>query len=388
MKQPDEELSSSKPHTIMARETSLGAQGLKETDDCDPETRGYAPDDDEELEDEACDLPPGRIHATRSTSAIRLRGSRHNNNINTSSSLPNFMSGIGGVGGTTTPSDGSVSSTGSTGSGNNNNYNKPLFDQQPQPQRRANSTGNMGHHLHHHHASPRSKSPSFQLRSGGSTAATAAPTMDGNSSISSLEDLVDSDILYDRAGLIDIDVLSSSTGSLDGSKSQGGRKASSSREFVNLPSVNERLSDETLEDVHAFSDVKVNTSGSSNASRANSLTDAGDEKVVLDPLEEGDDEDGDEDDDQDSLEDPSESSEMHMSPVILTNIENLSLQAQQNVVAEHDQRHHHQEEQYSYGGGNNSTDAIVESFSGQRDDLLVPPNEEDEDEQPPSSKDV
>ena len=304
--------------------TTTTAQPAAAEHDVDSEIRGYAPDDDEEEEDEGSDLPPGRIHATRSTSAIRLKGNRHSiGHV----SLPNLPSSANSsVGGGS--DNNSVSSTGSASS-------------DPQSQRRNSSTPNMTpHHLHHHHhhhhlhgSAQRSKSPSFQLQQrtgGGSTTATAAATTDGNSSISSLEDLVDSDILYDRAGALiqDLDVLSNSNSnsSLDGSKS--GRGGKGSHTLTNsLPSVNERLSDETMEDVHAFSDVKV-MSSSSNASRANSLTDAGDEKVALDPLEECDDEDA------DSLEDPSVSSEM-ITPatVILTNIENLSLQAQQNVVA-------------------------------------------------------
>ena len=338
----------------MQRESSLDTNSFTQLDEVDDaEIRGYVPDgeeDDEGLED----LPPGRMHATRSTSELRLKGSstlRHLHSVG-HASLPNFSH----TSVTSTTTDSSVSSTGSLGSAGGGGGGG-VHD----PHRRTTTTANT--HLGAQSssqattgvssssspsssfqpltfASPRCKSPQLQLRTpggGGSTTATAAATTDGNSSISSLEDLVDSDILYDRAGFQDLEVLSAGS-SLDGGTTStsvkslsSGQARSKSRECINLPSVNERLSDETMEDVHAFSDVKVPASSSSNASRANSLTDAGDEKAVLDPLEEGDEED-------DSLDqDQSESSlQNHLRPpaVILTNLENLSLQAQQNVVAE------------------------------------------------------
>lgn len=130
-------------------------------------------------------------------------------------------------------------------------------------------------------------------------------------SMSSLEDLgVDQDILYDRAGL------------QDDLQSVGSKKshASSQKVVSNLPPVNERLSEDTLEDVHAFSDVKV-ISISSNASRgANSMTT--NELKALDPLMEDDDED------DDSINDLPSESLSNMPPVILTNMENLTLSAQ------------------------------------------------------------
>jgi hypothetical protein len=138
---------------------------------------------------------------------------------------------------------------------------------------------------------------------------------DANSSISSLDDIVDLDILTDRAGFTDLDL------------SESQRKMHLSRENVsNLPSVNERMSEDALEDVHAFSDVVR----SSNASRANSIGTGG--GAVLEPLSEYDDEDLDDlDDIQEEGGDHHEgtSSNPQQPQVILTNMENLTLQLSQ-----------------------------------------------------------
>lgn len=154
-------------------------------------------------------------------------------------------------------------------------------------------------------ASPRSRSRSpFKDRF--FAASHTATTQDANSSISSLDDIVDLDILTDRAGLEELDL------------SESQRKMHLSRELVsNLPSVNERMSEDALEDVHAFSDVEVVRS--SNASRANSIGTGG--GAVLEPLSEYD---GDEDDDD--LDDIQEEDEQK---IILTNMENLTLQLDQ-----------------------------------------------------------
>lgn len=144
--------------------------------------------------------------------------------------------------------------------------------------------------------SPRSRSRSPSLGRGDK----ATATTDGNSSMSSLEDYVDSDILLDRAGIVDTVE--------EGSR--GHHKSHNSREFINLPPVNERLSEDTLEDCHAFSDVVR----SSNASRANSI---GTGNEYLEPLNECDDE---EDDLDDIPEDEAETLQ-----VILTNLDNLNL---------------------------------------------------------------
>jgi hypothetical protein len=144
-------------------------------------------------------------------------------------------------------------------------------------------------------------------------------TFDANSSISSLDDIVDQDILYDRAGLID-DLSQSSS-----SNAGGKNRLHNSREgFTNLTPVTERLSEETLEDVHAFSDlnppvVGISISCRSQTSRANSQ--ATDREGVLAALDECAEED------EESLEDPSESEQAHQEVILLTNMEKVDLNA-------------------------------------------------------------
>ena len=119
-------------------------------------------------------------------------------------------------------------------------------------------------------------------------------SVDGNSSISSLDDILlnEPDILYDRQGLEDLKNHSSSM-------SQGS--------ISNLPPVHERLSEETLDDVHAFSDLR-----SSNASLVSINTD----NAMLEPVVE-------------MLDDIEEEED---APVILmTNMENLRLESQQET---------------------------------------------------------
>lgn len=142
----------------------------------------------------------------------------------------------------------------------------------------------------------RSRSPHQSKK----TISTATST-DGNSSISSLDDFVDRDILYDRQGLVELDFVESKA------------KMHNNREFINLPSVNERLSEDSLEDCHAFSDLVY----SSNASRASGGTGT---EALLDPLLEGEEEtemldDIDEEDQEDR----------GIATVILTNMENLAM---------------------------------------------------------------
>jgi len=94
---------------------------------------------------------------------------------------------------------------------------------------------------------------------------------DGGSSISSLEDAgFDTDILTDKMGFLELDASVS--------------KLNHSSNSLHLHTVAERLSDETLEDTHAFTDIK--TRGS--LSRGNSITTGG--EVALEPLDEIDEE--------------------------------------------------------------------------------------------------
>lgn len=235
----------------VTRENSIEFDEVNDKSGSIPEEMPPSFADDEE----ALNLPPGRLHSTRVKE--KLSGSCGNLNA-----------------------PGSFHSSGSV------------------TNKRSKSLNVM--HQHEGNRSPggsRSRSPSLKERS---TLTTAAM---GDSSISSLEDLVDNDILYDRQGLID-DLSQSS------SKGMAVRAPKSN----NLPSVNERLSEETLDDVHAFADVAVR---SSNASRTASV--GTDRELFLDPLDEIDEEGlG----DDASLEDPSETCDQQ---VILTNMEKISI---------------------------------------------------------------
>mmetsp|Transcript_15674 Transcript_15674/g.32206 ORF Transcript_15674/g.32206 Transcript_15674/m.32206 type:complete len:260 (+) Transcript_15674:217-996(+) len=99
-------------------------------------------------------------------------------------------------------------------------------------------------------------------------------TFDGGSSISSLEDQgIDTDILTDKMGVLELNL-----------KAQQEITQSLHKSLSNLPAVNERLRDETLEDCHAFTDLKREGT----LSRGGSITTGG--EVALEPLEEIDDE--------------------------------------------------------------------------------------------------
>ncbi len=98
-------------------------------------------------------------------------------------------------------------------------------------------------------------------------------TFDGNSSISSLEDQgIDTDILTDKMGVLELNL-----------KVQQEISQSLHKSLSNLPAVNERLRDETLEDCHAFTDLKREGT----TSRGGSITTGGE---ALEPLEEIEDE--------------------------------------------------------------------------------------------------
>jgi hypothetical protein len=134
-------------------------------------------------------------------------------------------------------------------------------------------------------------------------------TLDG--SISSIEDY-DSDILTDRAGISD-ELSDSQRNVMLLMKQQFGNRDNcrsepllSSTQSGNLPIVLERMTDEALEDIHAFSDI---TSTSARVSVCSSNYLAGD-ALLLEPLEEGvDEEEGNEDE----------------VAVTITNLENLNL---------------------------------------------------------------
>jgi hypothetical protein len=192
--------------------------------------------------------------------------------------------------------------------------------------------------------SSRSVSPSVRDKA-------TASTYDANSSISSLEDFVE-DLLTDRAGLEELDPnaeslsRSSSKLGLHGS----GRDFHSHQSGPTLPSVNERMSEDALEDVHAFKDLTISaTSGSrsSNASRAgNSSIATGQGGVFLEPLDEEEGTDFDTDSEGDNLLEGGKNGEFGdnkldgtssagMTQVILTNIETLTLR-QDDAVDDED----------------------------------------------------
>ncbi|KAL3940993.1 MAG: hypothetical protein SGBAC_004570 [Bacillariaceae sp.] len=114
----------------------------------------------------------------------------------------------------------------------------------------------------------------LRRRSGGGTSGTKSPLFDGGSSISSLEDAgFDTDILTDKMGHLDLDASAS--------------KLNHSSNSLHLHTVAERLSDETLEDSHAFTDIKSRGS----VSRGNSVTTGGEVgSNFLEPLDEIDEE--------------------------------------------------------------------------------------------------
>lgn len=183
------------------------------------------------------------------------------------------------------------------------------------PQRLSGSSSNMSippglgtSVLHYNHKGSGTGTPRSRSRSPSMKDRTTATTHDSHSSMSSLDDIVDLDILTDRAGLEELDL------------SESQRKMHMNRESTgNLPSVNERMSEDALEDVHAFSDVVR----SSNCSRANSIGTGG---AVLEPLSEYDDE---ESDDLDDIQEE-DGGEAGLTPqVILTNMENLNLELSQ-----------------------------------------------------------
>ena len=107
---------------------------------------------------------------------------------------------------------------------------------------------------------------------GGSRSGSRSPAnFDGGSSISSQEG-VDADILTDKMGTLELDL-----------KEQQAASRGLNNSLSNLPAVNERMSEETLDDCHAFQDVKREGS----ISRGNSITTGGEvSSNVLEPLDE------------------------------------------------------------------------------------------------------
>jgi hypothetical protein len=165
--------------------------------------------------------------------------------------------------------------------------------------------------------SSRSRSRSPSLRSAKDRA--TITTQDGNSSLSSLEEFVDSDILYDKLGFVDYDKDSKNKQYLQHSHSY--TFGDNTSRPINLTPVSERMSEDTLEDVHAFSDLSANTNtrASSSVGTGGSTSVGGEvSSHILEPLDEGD----------EDLESSDDENEGH---IIVTNLENISLQQSESV---------------------------------------------------------
>lgn len=163
----------------------------------------------------------------------------------------------------------------------------------------------------------RSRSPSWRSTKDRGT----ITTQDGNSSLSSLEENFDSDLLYDKLGFVDYDKDSKNKQYLQHSHSY--TFGDNTSRPINLTPVSERMSEDTLEDVHAFSDLSANTNtrASSSVGTGGSTSVGGEvSSHILAPLDEGD-------EDLESSDDENEN-EGH---IIVTNLENITLQQSESV---------------------------------------------------------
>ena len=224
---------------------------------------------------------------------------------------------------------------------------------------------------------PRSRSISPSMKDkfgGGYTTATAATTTnnniinpnnaDGNSSISSFDEVgttgggststattahnhtfTENDILTDRAGFCDELVIDTM------------KRLHNSREFLNLPpTVNERMTDDALEDSQAFADCQVRTR-SSNASLVSGVSSVANEPV-LEPLDECEEGLEDSDDENNSGSDNANDEQgegydndgtgvggshnqkrQNHTTIILTNMENLNLYQQRILEGDNEDYH-------------------------------------------------
>lgn len=175
----------------------------------------------------------------------------------------------------------------------------------------------------------RSISPSMKDRATGTVTGYTSTTHDGNSSLSSCDDasskydlLPDNDIFTDRAGFVD-------------DLADNIRRMHNSRESLNLPqTVNERMTEDSLEDNHAFSDLQARTR-SSNVSLVSGVSSVANE-AVLEPLDECEEglEDSDSDDEVGNDGDLQHKKKNHPT-IILTNMENLNIN-QERILEEED----------------------------------------------------
>lgn len=138
-----------------------------------------------------------------------------------------------------------------------------------------------------------------------------------SNSFSSLEDLsysVDPDILTDRLGLVELEA----TNPLN--------KEALHASMSSLPPVSERMCEDTLEDVHAFSDItsmtRTSVTSGSSLSRGNSVATGEVGSFVLEPLDE-------ECEYEEELDDVADDDKQQ--EVILTNLENLTIHEEGNL---------------------------------------------------------
>jgi hypothetical protein len=233
---------------------------------------------------------------------------------------------------------------------------------------------NATHAAHSGELTPtRSRSPSVMTRS---------TTLDG--SISSIEDY-DADILTDRAGISD--ELSESQKNLmfmmrqqlnrDGrensNKDPNNPNSNLQGSISSLPIVLERMTDDSLEDIHAFSDVTCNSAtggGGTNSGRASvcSSNNYPGDALLLEPLEEGvDEEEGDGvDDDEEEM------------AVTITNLENLNLHKDKIVEEEDDHDDDDDDDNYEAFDDTGSNQAVAKCSFQQLDDQQCGDDDDDD----------
>lgn len=231
----------------------------------------------------------------------------------------------------------------------------------------------------------RSKSPSMKERQKERSASLGAigtgytsTTNDGNSSISSGEDGnsahtglgPDNDIFTDRFGFYD-------------DMADNVRRMHNSREFLNLPpTVNERMTEDSLEDTHAFSDLQVRTR-SSNASLVSGVSSVANEAVLepLDECEEGledsdyEDDEVDEDGNPTNVEGSGNKKKKIHPTIILTNMENLNLHQQRIIEEDENEGGYHDNTECNAFIGDDETD-IYDSECNERTEEKYPRHEE------------
>jgi len=170
----------------------------------------------------------------------------------------------------------------------------------------------------------RSRSPSMRERA----AAMASGSASGNASFSSLEEIIDSDILYDKMGFVD----GVPNDGKDGTKSTYHQHSHSwsenTKPILNLTPVSERMSEDTLEDVHAFSDLSANTNTRPSSSVGGSTAGGEVSSHVLEPLDEIDEDFVEDDIESDEEVDMAADTDEATAQVIVTNMENITLQQQ------------------------------------------------------------